>query len=357
MNPTQALDYILTNYGQNILKNLRQVEALFKDLCPQSEHKRDINLLVLALKEKIPHTLASKNSPDFILEQQLIKKIQEAYGISDTLAQQTIEHWSIAIYQLPLKNKPIMSNQNYFDEQIKINAHLGFADSQYQLAQHYEYGFNGVQENINNAIKYYKQAAEQNHAKAQAKLGTLYYQGIVIQQNLEKSIQYFQKAIKQHEPLAANNLATCYEQGIGIEQNDIEAIRLYTLAAQKGLGLAQYNLARCYEYGIGVEHNNKQAFQYYLLAAQQDDIESQFNIAWYYFNGIGTTENTNQALHWFKKAAENGHALAQYNLAQCYQYGKGLNIDYTAAQKWYYCAAKQGDLDAKHILLTLQNQN
>ncbi len=357
MTPSQALSKILTDYGRNILQNPRQVEALFKDLCYEPEYRRDMNLLILALKEKIPHTLASKNSPDFILEQQLIKKMQEAYGVSDALAQQTVEYWSIAIYQLPLKNKTTTNNQSHLFEQLKMNAHLGFSDSQYELAQYYEYGFNGIQGNINNALKYYQLAADQNHARAQTKLGTLYYQGIVVQQDLEKSIQYFQEAVKQHEPLAANNLATCYEQGIGIEQNDIEAVRLYTIAAKKGLGLAQYNLARCYEYGISVEQNNEQAFQYYLLAAQQNDIESQFNIAWYYFNGIGTSENINQALHWFKQAAENNHILAQYNLAQCYQYGKGINIDYTAAQKWYYCAAKQGDTDAKHALLTLQNQN
>ena len=111
MNPTQALDYILTNYGRNILKDTRNVEAMLRDLCHAPEHKREINLIILALKEHIPNELIHAQPVNDMLVMRLIKKLDDAYFIPAQQAQAAIETWAKAL-NIALPNiaiqKPIL---------------------------------------------------------------------------------------------------------------------------------------------------------------------------------------------------------------------------------------------------------
>ena len=111
MNPSQTLDYILTNYGRNILKDTRKVEAMLRDLCHAPEHKRDINLIILALKENIPNELIHAQPVNDMLVMRLIKKLDDAYFIPAQQAQTAIETWAKAL-NIALPNiviqKPIL---------------------------------------------------------------------------------------------------------------------------------------------------------------------------------------------------------------------------------------------------------
>ena len=97
MNPIQALNYILTNYGRNILKDTRKVEAMLRDLCHAPEHKREINLIILALKENIPNELINAQPVNDMLVMRLIKKLDDAYFIPAQQAQAAIETWAKAL--------------------------------------------------------------------------------------------------------------------------------------------------------------------------------------------------------------------------------------------------------------------
>ena len=111
MNPTQALDYILTNYGRNILKDTRKVEAMLRDLCHAPEHKREINLIILTLKENIPNELIHAQPINDMLVMRLIKKLDDAYFIPAQQAQSAIETWAkalnIALSKIAIQ-KPIL---------------------------------------------------------------------------------------------------------------------------------------------------------------------------------------------------------------------------------------------------------
>ena len=69
------------DYGRTVLQNPRQVENLFKDLCYEPEHKREVNVLILALKENIPNELINAQPVNDILMMRLIKKLDDAYFI------------------------------------------------------------------------------------------------------------------------------------------------------------------------------------------------------------------------------------------------------------------------------------
>lgn len=97
MNPSQALSQILTDYGRNILQNPRQVEALFKDLCYVPEHKREINLLILALKENIPNELIHHQPINDMLMMRLIKKLDDTHYIPEQHTKIAIETYAKAL--------------------------------------------------------------------------------------------------------------------------------------------------------------------------------------------------------------------------------------------------------------------
>ena len=97
MNPNQTLEKILTDYEHTVLQNSRKVESLFKDLCYEPEYKREVYVLLLALKENIPSELINNQPVNDMLIMRLIKKLDDAYFIPAQQAQAAIETWAKAL--------------------------------------------------------------------------------------------------------------------------------------------------------------------------------------------------------------------------------------------------------------------
>lgn len=98
MNPIQALNHILTNYGRSVLQNPRQVENLLRDLCPSPEYKREVSILIFALREKITDDLLAHPVNDLLLSR-LVKKLDDAYGIPDQPAKIAVQTWANVLNQ------------------------------------------------------------------------------------------------------------------------------------------------------------------------------------------------------------------------------------------------------------------
>ena len=160
MNPSQTLDYILTNYGRNILKDTRKVEAMLRDLCHAPEHKREMNLIILALKENIPNELINAQPVNDMLVMRLIKKLDDAYFIPAQQAQAAIETWAKAlnialpniviqkpILQIPTPqivtpqpiSKPVQSD-NELDKGVWTDSNTGLMWSRISIGQRWENG-------------------------------------------------------------------------------------------------------------------------------------------------------------------------------------------------------------------------
>jgi len=99
-------------------------------------------------------------------------------------------------------------------------AFQGIADAQYKVGVIYDYsqqaGSTGVPENPFEAVKWYRKAAEQGHARAQ------------------------------------RNLAACYDAGRGVQADPVEAARWYRAAALQGDSFAEFSLGMMYYEGRGV---------------------------------------------------------------------------------------------------------
>lgn len=71
--------------------------------------------------------------------------------------------------------------------------------SLYQLGFDYEFG-NGVDQDRDEAVRFWRLAAEQGHAGAQIQLGSRYHSGTVVAKNLEASAHWFRQAADQGHP-------------------------------------------------------------------------------------------------------------------------------------------------------------
>ena len=103
------------------------------------------------------------------------------------------------------------------------------AGAQYALGVSYDNGY-GVPEDLKEAAKWYRLAADQGHAEAQYNLGQM------------------------------------YAKGNGVPEDDKEALKWFRLAAEQGVDIAQYNLGVMYFNGDGVPEDNVQAFAWANIA-------------------------------------------------------------------------------------------
>jgi len=95
--PRQKLQELITQYGRVICDDHIKMNAILRDLCP--EHKREINVLVGALREKVATDLmkASDTTPKEILLPRLTQRLYDNLGVAKEFAQWAVESWALAL--------------------------------------------------------------------------------------------------------------------------------------------------------------------------------------------------------------------------------------------------------------------
>nr|HPR90113.1 tetratricopeptide repeat protein [Synergistaceae bacterium] len=131
---------------------------------------------------------------------------------------------------------------------------MGDIEAQNELGWMYDTG-EGMPENVEEAVKWYRKAAEQGNSVAQANLAWMYEKGRGVPLDLQLAVEWYSKAAEQGLPRAQNNLGVLYEYGTGVPKDEKKAVELYTKAAEQGYVIAQTNLGWMYENGRGVRQN------------------------------------------------------------------------------------------------------
>ena len=85
------------------------------------------------------------------------------------------------------------------------------------------------------AVEYFRQAAEQGHSDAQTYLGYCYDFGQGVAQDYNEAVKWYRKAAEQGDAEAQFNLGDCYEIGQGVAQDYNEAVKWYKKQPNKGL--------------------------------------------------------------------------------------------------------------------------
>ena len=114
-------------------------------------------------------------------------------------------------------------------------------------------------------------AAAQGDDDAQTSIGDLYYNGNGVEQDYEEAMKWYQKAAAQGNAIAQNRIGNLYYNGNGVKQDYEEALKWYRKAAAQGNAAAQFNIGYLYHHGQGVTVDYQEAMKWYKKAAAQGD--------------------------------------------------------------------------------------
>ncbi|KAL6066627.1 hypothetical protein QOT17_009414 [Balamuthia mandrillaris] len=274
-------------------------------------------------------------------------------------------------------------------------AQKGEADAQCLLAR-----FLAAEQNVQEAIQWYRAAAERGYALAQYHLAVL----LDREGSPENAFKWFLAAAKQGRSDAMFDVAMCYARGRGVGVQPEEAVAWYSAAVEKdGNRMAKYKLAKCLFKGQGVDANIGQATQYLLKLAKRDDFPDCYKLGrrleelalhsteddkrllrtaakmyckalrkhhpkakqrlggytlkarnFFYLNRINDDEKV--SIYWYLKATsgreeERERARAQFNFALALSRGNVLHANNKEeAGKWFLVAAKLNHAAAQYFV-------
>ena len=222
-------------------------------------------------------------------------------------------------------------------ENINLLAYSGHTEAQYQLGWFYENG-KGVERDYNQAMHWYKKAAERGHVGAMFALGQCYEEICIEEVDRFEAYQWYFKAAEQGHVGAKYKLGFLYSKNGQAWTEYVQEFKWYYQAAEKGYVEAQFFLGKLY-----------------LAQEEKEDVE----------------RNLKKAVRWLSRAALRGHPAAQHELGLMYEqireaalagdaeaqfifgYLNEIEIGERAAEEakqWYELSAKQGDRDAQYAL-------
>jgi exopolysaccharide/PEP-CTERM locus tyrosine autokinase len=211
-----------------------------------------------------------------------------------------------------------------------------------------------LQKDIALSIAEHRGAAAQGDADSQYQLGVAYAAGAGVEQNLEDAFRWFVKAAGHDQSDAQYRLGLAYEQGLGVAIDLEKAKTWFNNSAELGNAEAQFTLALIYLLGKGVAKDAVKGAEYMRKAADQGSVKAQFNLGSLYCSGEGVNKDAHEAIDWYQKAAQQGHARAQNNLGVFFSQGFGVPKNYGQAVVWFARAAEQAHAAAvKNLAETL----
>ena len=267
---------------------------------------------------------------------------------------QTISEW---IMTFDRRNKTYRKSNEEFSSIIDAHvsaAEAGDRESQSILAFMYAKGIH-TDKNEELAIKWFKEAAKNNHINAQYNLASMYAKGRGVEQNYQKAFKWYLLTGEQGDVVSQYSLGMMYQKGIGTEQDSTLAYQWFLKAAEMDNSNAQYKIGKFLSKGIGTEQDYSAACSWYEKASLNGHTLAQMKLAYMYGKGLGVERNDAEAYQWFRKAAEQGHPKAQYNLGVIYAKGRGITRNQRKAMKWYKLAAAQGNQNAKKALMKMES--
>ena len=280
-----------------------------------------------------------------------VTEMRQLAELGDAAAECYIRGWRYA------NGRGVIQNDEQAVKWYRRAAEQGHAIAQYDLSWMYQHG-RGVSQNSSEAAQWCRRAAEQGYADAQNTLGWRYqYVRGVGAQNYDEAIRWYCRAAEQEHPDAQANLRELSARfgaprarNQQIDTDDAEAVMLDYRATEQN-NIPEQSNAR------GFGRNNVRTFWHYQEAAQQGDTTALNNIGVMYANGRGVDQDYDEAINWFRQAAQQGNTTALNNLCQVYIHrgwiyvnGRDVDQDDTQAFTWFRRAVLQGDAEAQNIV-------
>ena len=164
-------------------------------------------------------------------------------------------------------------------KQIMEKAKQGDAGSQQLLGDCYHYGTRGLPHDDEQALYWYRKAADQGFAEGQVSVGLCYKDGNAVSQNYGEAMKWFRKAAGQSYPHGFVNIGLLYKEGLGVNKDAKEAVRWFRMATDKGNAYGYRCLGVCYLNGEGVPRDYDQALDCFRKGADKGDVLSKMRLS------------------------------------------------------------------------------
>ncbi len=203
--------------------------------------------------------------------------------------------------------------------------------------------------------------ARRGDVMAQYDLGECYYNGDGVAQDFEKAVYWFRLAANRGLAVAQYELGTCYFAGAGVAQDQQVAVSWFQKAAEKDLRIAQYTLGVCYCNGTGIALDQETGIYWIRRSADLGFGIAQYVLASIFYNRgtAGDAGSYAEAVKYLEKARakrdKDISGAAAFLLSKCYRFGRGVPQDVAKADSLQQEALEKGWDEAKTIEDLLKN--
>lgn len=244
-----------------------------------------------------------------------------------------------------LKGKGVEKSLEEAARYFRQAAELGYVDAQYAIGVQYLKG-QGVKKDVKEAAMWLMTAAEEGHVKAMYNVGLMHRHGVGVPMDQELATTWTHRAADRgHKKARTSDLLKVFGYGpwMGYDPAEmgVETIRGY---AKRGDKNAQIRMGLLHLDGEMVEKDEALAFQWFLQAAKQGVPYAQWQVSQMYLDGIGVALDEDAAERYIKLAAEGGYAEAECAYGRCLYYGvdNPSPAERAEAAKFFLRAAIQG---------------
>ena len=192
--------------------------------------------------------------------------------------------------------------------------------------------------------------AEKGNPTAMHQLGDRYQKGDGVEQDMEEAVEWWKKAAEQGDVSATHNVGVYY-----YEHEDLPNAKEYLKKAiSLGFLDSYYTLAFCYLHNAAVEGNVQKGIDCLEAAAKKGHLESQWQLACIYHDGIYGTKDLDKARYWLDKCLEAEYPMAHYAMAGSLVHGDMYPKDLGKALEHYRKAVELGCHDADEDYISLR---
>ena len=184
---------------------------------------------------------------------------------------------------------------DYIDDDEKEEEYLHYAADvlNYGLAQEILGSHYQIYEDYDKCFEYYLKASLNGDSGAMIQLGKLYEEGKGTEKNINEAIKWYKEAIEYGEEYGTHNLAMIYLK----EGKEKEGFNLLYFN-QKKTPASKLELGRCYRDGIGCKKDEYRAFECFDDVIDSTWYEYAGELAECYYKGIGVDVDYERAYHY-----------------------------------------------------------
>jgi TPR repeat protein len=191
-------------------------------------------------------------------------------------------------------------------------------------------------------------AAEQGDPRAEFALGRMYEGGVGVSPDIQEAVRWYRRAADHDFVKAQYRLGVMYSTGQGVPRDDNEAVVWFRRAAELGNVEAQVGLGICYLNGNGVPQDYKEGLSWLRRAAEQGHVVAQHSVSVMYREGMGMSKDDKESVKWSRLAANQKYAGSIRDLGVMYLLGRGVPSNRVAAYALLSLAAA---IDQKHDVI------